>query len=417
MNQVGQTKTFSVQGTPSAGTLAYVFRWWDTEVTASGSGTATKQLNIGGNPSDAFQLRFKCEICDQLGNSQVLNGAVACNNPPNVVPSPTITPNYQALPYQTQVITRAYDLEEAGAIGFFWYSGTNPIASGVTATDGAMPGTYAGTLVGNKTVYKNTFDFAVTQNAVLTCKVVDFDSGTTALDYRIGGFDPGVPQFSVAAQPDSLTADAATLPSQFIGNQPVTFSVYAADAQSGSIAFYWSFYGTNGWTASDVPFFSTGTTALLGTGFRNDVARNISGETVTGLRTVLVTVTNTRTGKSAWSSVDINLIKNDAPAVSAVNVYSVTTGQPLVIAGISKAANPIVKFSGTASDPNNDVVYYQWGLSQPIAPASVTLYGRDIFVDISGFPTGNVALGTVKVVDRLGLESVPFTVPQITLVT
>jgi len=417
MNQVGQSKMFVILGTPTQSELAYVFKWWDGQVTVVANGTGTKQLNIGGNPSDSFLLRYSCEICDPLGNSQLVSGSIGWNNPPSIVPSPTITPNQGAFPFQTAIVTRAYDLEEAGAIKFFWYSGTDPIASGVTAGVGLMPGTYAGTIVGNKTVYQNTLAFAVTQTEVLTCKVVDVDAGTTSLSYRLSGYEPGSPQFSVAAQPDSLTADAATLPSQVIGNQPVTFSAYAADTQSGSIAFYWSLYGTNGWTAPNIPYFSTGVSVVTGGGVRNDFTRDISAETVTGIRTALVTVTNTSTGKSAFSSVDVNLIKNDAPAVSAVNVYSATSGALLDSTSVSKAANPIVKFSGTASDPNGDVVYYQWNLSQPVAPSVVTLYGRDIFVDISNYPTSNVTLGSVKVVDRLGLESAPFTIPTFTVVT
>lgn len=417
MNQVGDTKLFVVGGTPPAGTYAYAFTWWDNTVTVTTNGSAAKKLNIGGNPANSFQVPFTCDICDVYGNSQQLTSGVVVNNPPTVVPTPTILPNDAAFSFNAQVITRAYDLEEAGPVGFYWYSGTTPISSGATATDGSMQGTYAGTLVGLKTVYRNTLEYTVQQNTVLTCRIVDADGGTTALDYRLVGYDPDAPRFSVAVQPDSLTANASTQPSQYIGNEPVTLSVYAADTEPGSLSFLWSFYGSHGWQATDIPFFSTGTSTPVDVGVRNDVLRYVQGEATAGLRTVEVSVTNTATGKSARADVEIMLLANAAPTVSSVDPYAANTGVQLSPTSISKSAYPLIVLSGTAADTNNDLLTYRWDITQPITPSSLTLYGRNIALDISGYPNGVASLGQLQVSDRLGVEATPFVLPQLTITT
>lgn len=419
-NQVGQVETFAVMGTPPSQPLAYVFSFWDGSSITTAYGSTTKELNAGGNPanSPAFTLPFRVDVCDRHGNSQVITGTVGVNNPPTVFGAPTITPNDAAFPFVSQVVTRAYDLEEAGGILFLWYDGARPIASGVTANVGATPGTYAGTWAGaNKTVYQNTVSHLISQGTVLTCKIVDVELGTTALDYRFNGFDPAAPRFSVAAQPDSLTADATTLPDQYIGSQPVVLTATASDTQTGSLAFYWSFYGSNGWEATDIPYFSTGQSSPTQTGWRSDVTRSVSGELTTGLRTVDVSVTNVATGKSALASIQVTLVRNENPAVSAVNSYRALTG--VLETSFSQNVgnnNYVCKFSGTATDPNRDVLYYQWELALPTSPVeNVTLYGRDVYVDVRRFSTGAHSLGTMKAVDRLGLASSLFTLPSITV--
>jgi hypothetical protein len=416
MYQVGDQKTFVVQGTPSAGTLAYVFKWqWDSTVSVTTNGTATKTLNLGGNPADSFNLRHRVDICDQFGNSQALNGSIVVNNPPSLQCAPTITPNDRPFPFQTIIDTRAYDLEEAGAVGFFWYNGTIPIPSGVTSTIGTAAGTYAGTLTSAKTVYRNVLTRTVDSGTVLTCRIVDANSGTTIVPYRLNGYDPADPSFSVAAQPDSLTANASTLPSQTIGSQPITFSAFAADTSSGSLAFYWAFYGSNGWTAN-VPFYSTGTNTTLPTGVRSDVQRDISDEDTTGLRTAQVTVTNVSTGRSVTSSIDVKLIKNEAPDIDSVGLRNAQTGAELTDTIDRSSADPFyVRLTGSATDANDDLLVFRWDLTLPVQPTPITLYGREIVLDMGPYGAGDINLGTLVVSDRLGLTSPTYTIPQITI--
>ncbi len=170
-----------------------------------------------------------------------------------------------------------------------------------------------------------------------------------------------------------------------------------------------------------MPGYSVGTTGTLPGGVRNDFLRNINTETLEGVRTALVAITNTRTGRSTQASLQVNLTVNDAPVITAVTAYNAATGLPPVNSTFSKASSPVVKFSGTANDPNGDILYYRWAIVQPVNPASLILYGRDIYIDISGYDTDpdpwSGVLGSVKVVDKFGLESTSFTLPSIAVTT
>lgn len=414
MNQVGQVKNFTVQGSPPAGTLAYVFKFpWDLSVIVSGSGSVSKQLNLGGNPSDAFLLRFNCEICDQLGNSQVLNGSIACNNPPTIVQAPTVSGNNQAFPYQTTITVVGYDLEQAGPLVYDWYSGTTALPSGVTTSAGLVPASYAGTSVGMLTAYQNVMTTTVAATEVLTCQVVDANAGTTSLGFRLDGFAPGAPQFSVAAQPSSLTATPTTLPTAVISGTPLLLTAYASDTHSGSLAFTWSFYGSNGWQASTIPYFSAGTVAAVPGGYRGDLLYSVAGEQTAGQRTVNVGVTNLSTRVTAQSQIQVTLVVDGPPVVQGVNVYDAVTGLPLPTPFTLRNTGT-VRLSGVASSPQSETLYYAWSIvGQPVVPVNTTLYGPDVLLNVSGYAPGSYALGTVIAVDVYGTVSQPFSIPPI----
>jgi hypothetical protein len=409
MNQVGDLKKFVVQGTPPAGSLAYVYRWWDDSVAVTSNGTGIKQINMGGNPSDAGLLRFKVVIVDDLGNSQVLNNSIQVNNPPTIIPSPTLSLNDGAFPFQTTITTRAYDME-GDAFSFLWYDGTIAIPSGSTVSDGVVTGTYAGTLVGSKSSFKNIFSYAVTQNKVLTLKLVDAQSGTSSLNFELRGISPQAPSFSLAFTPPTVAADASTLPTQVIApGQFAQFTAYASDSVAGSISFYWAFYGSNGWSST---IFSTGSSVPAQNGLRNNVFHALSTETA-GLKTAYVTVTNTVTGKSDTANVEVTLVENAAPVISYIQAFD--PGLNGTITTISHLASPAaIRFSGTATDANNDVVTFKWSFIQPsgVLPTNLVLWGREVTVDVSGY-AGQFTQGSVVAVDRFGVSSVPFNIPQI----
>lgn len=414
MNQVGQLKNFVVQGTPPSGSYAYVFKFpWDSSVIVSGSGSVAKTLNLGGNPSDSFLLRFNCEICDQLGNSQVLNGSIACNNPPTVVQAPTVSNNNQTFPYQSTITVLSYDLEQTGALVYDWYSGTNPLPSGVTTNAGLVAGMYAGTYVGMLTAYQNVMTTTVSAAEVLTCQVVDANSGTTALNFRLDGFNPAAPQFSLAAQPSGLTTTPTTPPTAVISSTPVLLTAYASDAHSGSLVFNWSFYGSNGWQASNMPYFSAGTNTAVPGGYRGDLLYNVGGESTAGLRTVNVGVTNLTTGVTAQSQIQVSLIVDRPPTITGIGVFDAVTGLPLPTP-YSRASTGTIRFTATATDPQAETLYFVWSIvGQPVTPMNTTLYGHDVLLNVSGYPVGNYALGSVVAIDVYGTSSPSFLIPPI----
>lgn len=424
MNQVGDLKTFRVAGTPpSYPQPLYVWKFWDASVIATGtySGSVQKRLNLGGNPSESFTVPYRCDICDGLGNLvQVVPDSVVVNNPPTVVPSPTIVPNDQAFPYQTTITTRAYDLENT-QVKFFWYLGTNPIGGqDTTAQDFTVQGTYYGTLTGlTRDGYTNILTAtALASGTVLTCKLVDADSGTTALQYELRGYDPAAPQFSLAATPESLTASASTLPIQRIApGQYVTFTGYGYDPTPGDLYFTWFFYGSHGWTQPGLPIIYGDAGTNVGQGERSEYRLQIGAETTAGQKTAIVAVTNQSTGRTTYSSIPVRLDMNDAPSVSSVGIYDPVTGQAITsIAKLALPSRTLVRFSGTASDADLDVVTYRWDIYTPPAAAAYTIYGRDGFVDVTDWTLGvKTTIGVVTAVDRYGVSSPTFSIPQLTI--
>lgn len=428
MNQVGDLKTFRVLGTPPVyPDPIYVWKFWDGQAMATGteSGSIQKRLNLGGNPAEGggppFVVPYRCDICDQLGNVvQVITSTIAVNNPPTVVGAPTITPNNQAFPFQTQIVLNAYDLENGG-LDFYWYYGTTPVGGGVKSGPVNVAGTYYGTLPGlTRDLYTDTFNATVYgSGTVLTCKIVDGNGGTTSINVPVQGYDPGSPQFSVAAQPESLTTDASTLPTHIIApGQNVQFSVYAADETPGELAFMWYFYGSNGWSSTRV---TTGTVIPMERGARSDYLRSIAFETP-GVRTAVVSVTNLATGRSVYSSIPVTLVANQAPEMDSVGIYNVDGEQITEIVKDALPQRTIVKFSGTATDADMDIVFFKWAFTAPAAPTTFTLYGRDAYVDVSDWPGSSsgidyATLGVVTATDKYGVESSTFAIPQLTIKT
>ena len=287
-NQVGDLKTFEVTGSPPVYPQSiYVWRWWDGSgtVTVVPNGVVQKRLNLGGNPAELvgppYVVPFRCDICDNLGNVvQVLTDKIAVNNPPTIVGAPSVTPNNQAFPFVPSIQVSAYDMEDnmapvGGEVGFFWYQGTQAVGGGVTTGPVSFAGTYYGTLIGaDRDRYTNLFTPTVYgAGTIYTCKIVDADNGTCQINVPVQGFDPEAPLFSLAAQPNTLSADASTLPAQFIApGESVIFTSFAYDPTLGDIEFTWFLYGTNGWNApTGIPLTSHGARTAVERGWRNDL--------------------------------------------------------------------------------------------------------------------------------------------------
>ena len=151
------------------------------EVSYQNTGPVSKQLNLGGNPAEGvglpYVLPLRCEICDTADNVPRIDPqTVAANNSPTIYGAPTVRPNSQPLPFQTQVQVTAYDLESALVV-FLWYYGTVAIGGQDVATwPVAVTGTYYGTFSGsNRNSYTNTLTTTVLgAGTVYSCKVVDF---------------------------------------------------------------------------------------------------------------------------------------------------------------------------------------------------------------------------------------------------
>ena len=426
MNQVGDLYTFVSAGTlPGSATPAYVWKFWDASVAVAmaNQGTVVKKLNLGGNPAEGgangtpgppYVIPYRCEICDpQRGEVvAVIPGTLAVNNPPSIYGSPTVTPNNTAFPFTATITVQAYDLEESG-VSFAWYYGATSLGGGSTVTGPQVAGTYGGTLTGvARTSFVNTFAHTFSTPGVYTCKLTDGDGGVRLLHVPIQGYDPAAPQFSVAATPAGVTIDATSLPDARIG-QVVVFTSYAYDPAPGSISFTWSLLAAKGWT---VPQTSAGVTTALAKGVRNEFACSTSGEVGTGIRTARVTALNTSTGKSATTEISVNLVQNNAPVFSSVGLYSATTGQPITSTQIAAPpAKTMVRYTGTASDANDDVVIYKWTLTTASTDilSNYTMYGRDCYVDVTSWGTSVQynTIGYVIAIDKYGAESLSFPMP------
>jgi len=248
---------------------------------------------------------------------------------------------------------------------------------------------------------------------------VDGDSGTSSINFELRGYDPSAPQFSVAASPDTLTSGASTLPVQVIApGQTVKFTAFGYDPAPGSLLFTWYFYGSNGWSQPGLPSITTDTGTGVAQGFKSEKDFPISSEITAGQKTAAVSVTNTSTGKTTYSSIPVRLVLNEAPVITSVGMYDATTGLPVTT--VTKLAAPLrtlVKFSGTASDANDDVLLFRWDIYSPPAVAAYTVYGRDGFVDVTDWtsPATHTSVGVVTATDRYGVSSSSFSLPQVSI--
>jgi hypothetical protein len=414
MNQVGTIKTFSLSVPPPAdsGVYSYVWRFWDGTVAVTSVPTVQKTLNIGGDPVDSRKLYFTCTPVMEDGRSTVITGSVIVNNAPYIVPSPEISNNDDFFPYATQIDLTAYDVEN-DSIAFLYYdSGGNPIGGGVSSYVGNVTGTWNGTAgIFNGT--HNVFTTVIQSETAIVLKVVDAASGTRVIDFNFYGETAPQPVIGVTAEAaDTLTADASSIPDQRIGpGQSINFTVYASDPVSSNFDFLWSFYGSFGWSINS---FASGTSTPAADGsVRNSYTKDIAAETG-GNKTVLVKVTNINSGKDVEIPLYVALIGN---SVAATATFTITDENGNAYAdGGSVVAGRKLHFKAVAVDPQRDVVQYKWTIVQPsgINPATLRMWGSEVVLDTTGYPSGYIVTGTLLVIDRMQGEA-SFTVPSLTV--
>jgi len=87
------------------------------------------------------------------------------------------------------------------------------------------------------------------------------------------------------------------------------------------------------------------------------------------------------------------------------------------IAKVALPTRTMAQFSGTGTDADGDVLSYTWSITAPVSPTSYVLYGRNAFVDVSEWPSSTyAAIGNVVAVDKYGQESLPFSIPTVTVI-
>jgi len=364
--------------------MRYVWTWWDGSVDVTSSGTVSKQLNVGGNPADGYQVRYQCEAVNELGQSSQFAGAVVVNNPPGLVlGSTSLSNNGGDFSFRTKAILISYDFE-GGTLGFEWFAGGRSIGTGTTSVYGPVNGTYAGTIAAVCVGVKNFINYDVVENGSLTCHIWDTSGGTTAIQFFLFGQSPAQSYSAPQVVAYRATIDSASEPVVRIGVASYAeFTVYT-QADSNPTRFEWTFHGSNGWSHTT---HSAGTTTPLENGaLRNQVLKVTNGE-VEGQNYAVCNIVDVLTGLSAETVIPVFLESNLPP------VYVSALVQPA-----SPAVGDIMSFEVTATDPDLDILNYKWYFPD----FSKTMYGRKVFISSAGLSPGNTFIGHVTITDRMG---------------
>lgn len=384
INNTGTNRTFILNGNNPAQPMRYVWSWWDGTTDVTTSGTVSKNLNVGGDPNDAFLVRYTCEAVNEVGSSTVYHGALSVNNPPSiVVGSPTLETNGKDFMFRTKASLIAYDLEKE-ACSFSWFAGGTPVGAGVTSIYGYVNGTYAGDRIGLYTGTNNYLNYDVTENGSLTCFVYDTSGGTTAVKFYLFGQAPTKQYNAPQALAYQASVDSVSEPKARIGlDEHVDLAVYTP-ASSNPTSFTWEFQGSNGWAATS---YEPGTTTHLSDGaYRNTYLKSTYGETA-GQKYAECRISDLYTGLSAVVNIPVYLTANNAPTITS------TSTLPLI-----PASGDIIAFEAIGADADNDLLTYKW----TFADFGLTLYGRKVYVSSSTISPGNTITGVVTVTDRMG---------------
>jgi len=387
MKNVGDNAVVGISSTSSAGTniYAYVWKWWDASSTATIIPTTNKLVNIGGQPTDNRLLRFSVSPVSIDGSHVVINGSFQANNPPYIVPSPTISVNDEYFPYQTQLRVTAYDLEN-DVMSFSWFEGTTLIGVGATTFDGTVQAPWSGngtTVTTPALMYTNGTTISVSSQRTVRCVIMDSQNGTSFVDFVLRGFQRPPPSTGIQAEAVGLTSDSTSLPIARIGpNQSVTFEAFAKDVNGAPLTFLWGFTQANNWTVTGV--FSGTDSATPDGGFRSVYVKDISTEVITSGTQKVATAVAQVNGPSGGSTVQfsVTLLKNNPPTsvsiIPKVNGVAIDPTVPL-------AAGTKVTFEATPSDPDNDICEFKWIFNQNVFPTSMVVYGPKVVVDTTDY--------------------------------
>lgn len=387
MNNVGENKTFILNGNTPTQPMRYVWTFWDNSTDVTETGTVSKQLNVGGNPADGYQVRFTCEAINEVGHDSSFNGAIVVNNPPSIVPgSSALSQDGADFQFHTVASLIAYDPESLG-IGFQWFHGGQPIGGGTTSVYGTVGGTYAGTHFGDRTGYQNSIGVDVTSNGSLVCHVYDVSGGTTVIPFYVFGQSPAHSYAAPQITYFQTTIDASSDPNIRIGvAEYASFSVFTP-AHSNPTDFLWTFAGTDGWAATTT---SSGTTAALANGaFQSTALKLTYGETA-GAKVAQCRILDEITKASNTVRIPCFLVANTPPVIVSSSVLP-----------DSPVSGDIMSFEANGTDADGDIIQYRWNFTG----LGVKLYGRKVFVDSSPIPAGQPVQASLTITDRLGLTA------------
>lgn len=384
MNNVGEIKTFILNGNAPTQPMRYVWSWWDGSVDVTGTGTIAKQLNVGGNPADGYQVRYTCEAVNEVGQSAQFSGAIEVNNPPYLVLGSTrLSNNGEDFSFRTKASLIAYDLE-SGTLGFEWFAGGQSLGAGNQSVYGPVSGTYAGTIAATCIGVENYVTYDVSENGSLVCNVWDDSGGTTSIQFYLFGQSPVKGYSAPQASAYQSVIDSASEPIVRIGGASYAeFTVYT-QASANPTSFAWTFHGSNGWSSTS---YSAGTTTPMEDGaWRNQVLKSTEQESE-GQKSAKCRIVDVLTGLSSEVSIPVFLQANNSPEISSSQVLP---------------ANPTVgdlmSFEVNATDADLDLLTYKWYFPSLAA----TLHGRKVLVSSAGLSPGNTFTGVVTVTDKMG---------------
>lgn len=384
MNNVGEIKTFILNGAVPTQPMRYVWTWWDGSVEVTNAGTVSKQLNVGGNPADDYQVRYTCEAVNENGQSSQFAGAVVVNNPPGLVLGSTnLTKNGGDFSFRTQASLVAYDFE-SGTLGFEWFTGGQSLGEGNPSAYGLVNGTYAGTIAAVCTGVRNYINYDVIENGSLTCRVWDDSGGTTAIQFYLFGQSPAQSYSAPQVVAYQATIDSASEPIVRIGDSSYAQFMVYTQANANPTSFTWTFHGSNGWSQTT---YSTGTTTPLENGaFQNQALKATRDETE-GQKYAVCNIVDVLTGLAAETIIPVFLESNLPPVYVSSQVLPA-----------SPTVGDVLSFEVTATDADLDILSYKWFFPD----FAKTLYGRKVFISSTGLTPGNTFSGHVTITDKMG---------------
>jgi hypothetical protein len=380
MNNVSDTKTFTINGTQTTG-LTYVWKWWDNSVDATTVPTVQKVLNMGGDPRYSGTLPVSVEVVDPIGQSGIYQTSIEVNNPPQVVPGTALAnPNGKIIQFDTVLQAVVYDLE-GHDVDFSWSSDGIILGAGTSSYYGPVDAYWNGTNVGIASGTIASLNRTVVGSTSFTLTATDSEGGETVIDFPVYGFQRADTYFAPTVGPESQTGDASSEPIVVAGEN-AAFTIYSSTGNR--TVFVWGFWGTNGWT---FPSSTNGETTVLPDGtVRSLVLKSTTGETP-GNKLAEVTAIDLDHNTFAIVTVPVVVINNDPPQALS---YEIT---PTVV-----TAGQTIKFAASYTDPNRDIVTTKWTFTNP----AQTLWGRTIYLNTSGMTSGQVVEGKFEVIDRLG---------------
>lgn len=423
MNQVGQNKTFMLSATSGSQIYSYVWKFWDSTSEATVYPTVQKMLNIGGNPLDDRSLYYTCNPVAVDGQQVVVNGSLQVNNPPGIVPSPSISANNEYLPFTARLQLDAFDVDESlgdSPLAFDWYLGTYALGNGTLGTPYIFDGTWAGNdtvVVQSLTAQPCYYDTVVYSNRTIRCYVQDQSGGITYVDFDLRGYVRPPLETGIVASTGNLGEGASALPVKRIGyGEFFEFVVDARDAGDAALSFSWNFAGSNNWT---VPSTGAGAVTQNPDGsWRSTFLKDLTGEVVTTGTEKTATAVCTVISPSARTDVEVSvvLVENSGPNNIVITYWDAVTDAPIVPPGPVTQGTKI-RYEATVTDPDGDICYVYWSFDTALGtewPSPTKLIGPKVVVDTALFPVSPVR-GSFVTVDRLLQPALTGSVETITL--